>query len=54
LREVKEGKVSAILAKKAHLSPRQYEKARKIMEKAPEAVKEKLRHGKKSIHAACR
>ena len=39
------GKVSEIIAKKTGLSPRTYERAKKIIEEGSEKVKEKLRQG---------
>ena len=43
------GKVSEIIAKKTGLSPRTYERAKKIIEEGSEEVKEKLRQGKTKI-----
>jgi ParB-like chromosome segregation protein Spo0J len=49
-RENKEiGKVSEIIAKKTGLSPRTYERAKKIIEEGSEDVKEKLRSNKTTI-----
>ena len=43
------GKVSEIIAKKIGISPRTYERAKKIIEEGSEEVKEKLRQGKTKI-----
>ena len=43
------GKVSEIIAKKTGLSPRTYERAKKIIEECSEDVKEKLRSNKTTI-----
>jgi predicted methyltransferase len=43
------GKVSEIIAKKTGLSPRTYERAKKIIEEGSEEVKEKLRANKTTI-----
>ena len=43
------GKVSEIIAKKTGLSPRTYERAKKIIEEGSEEVKEKLRTNKTTI-----
>ena len=43
------GKVSEIIAKKTGLSPRTYERAKKIIEEGSEEAKEKLRQGKTKI-----
>jgi ParB-like chromosome segregation protein Spo0J len=43
------GKVSEIIAKKTGLSPRTYERAKKIIEEGSEETKEKLRQGKTKI-----
>jgi ParB-like chromosome segregation protein Spo0J len=43
------GKVSEIIAKKTGLSPRTYERAKKIIENASEEVKQKLRANKTTI-----
>lgn len=45
----KKGKASAIVAKKIGLSTRTFERGKKIIEKATEEEKQKLREGKKSI-----
>jgi DNA modification methylase len=51
LKEKKEetGKVSEIIAKKTGLSPRTYERAKKIIEEGSEELKEKLRSNKTTI-----
>jgi DNA modification methylase len=48
-KEEETGKVSEIIAKKTGLSPRTYERAKKIIEKGSEEVKEKLRANKTTI-----
>jgi ParB-like chromosome segregation protein Spo0J len=45
----KKGKATAIVAKKIGLSTRTFERGKKIIEKATEEEKQKLREGKKSI-----
>ena len=45
----KTGKVSEIIAKKTGLSPRTYERAKKIIENGTEDIKEKLRANKTTI-----
>ena len=45
----KQAKYLRIIAKKTGLSPRTYERAKKIIEKGSEEVKEKLRQGKTKI-----
>jgi hypothetical protein len=47
--EKETGKVSEIIAKKTGLSPRTYERAKKIIEKGSEEVKGKLRSNKTTI-----
>jgi DNA modification methylase len=47
--EKETGKVSEIIAKKTGLSPRTYERAKKIIEEGSEEVKEKLRANKTTI-----
>ena len=47
--DVERGKVSEIIAKKTGLSPRTYERAKKIIEEGSEEAKEKLRQGKTKI-----
>jgi site-specific DNA-cytosine methylase len=47
-----EGKSTEIIAKKAGVSSRTFERASTIIEKAPEEMKEKLRKGEKSISNA--
>jgi DNA modification methylase len=47
--KVETGKVSEIIAKKTGLSPRTYERAKKIIEEGSEEVKEKLRANKSTI-----
>ena len=46
---IETGKVSEIIAKKTGLSPRTYERAKKIIEEGSEEVKEKLRANKTTI-----
>ena len=46
---IETGKVSEIIAKKTGLSPRTYERAKKIIEEGSEKVKEKLRANKTTI-----
>jgi ParB-like chromosome segregation protein Spo0J len=48
----KKGKAVAIVAKKIGLSTRTFERGKKIIEKATEEEKQKLREGKKSISRA--
>jgi ParB-like chromosome segregation protein Spo0J len=50
----KKGKATAIIAKKIGLSTRTFERGKKIIEKATEEEKQKLREGKKSISRAYR
>ena len=47
--KIETGKVSEIIAKKTGLSPRTYERAKKIIEEGSEKVKEKLRASKTTI-----
>lgn len=44
------GRVDELLAEKAGVSPTTYFRAKTILEKAPEEVKEKVRSGEMSIH----
>jgi ParB-like chromosome segregation protein Spo0J len=46
---IEKGKVSEVIAKKTGLSPRTYERAKKIIEKGSEDVKAKLRANKSTI-----
>jgi DNA modification methylase len=48
-KEKETGKVSEIIAKKTGLSPRTYERAKKIIEEGSEEIKEKLRSNKTTI-----
>jgi ParB-like chromosome segregation protein Spo0J len=47
--EKETGKVSEVIAKRTGLSPRTYERVKKIIEEGPEEVKEKLRSNKTTI-----
>lgn len=52
LPNIKKGKATAIVAKKIGLSTRTFERGKKIIERASEEEKQKLREGKKSITKA--
>lgn len=52
LPSIKKGKATTIVAKKIGLSTRIFERGKKIVEKASEEEKQKLRDGKKSISKA--
>ena len=47
-----QGKAIEIVAKKIGLSPKTFERAKTIIEKAPEKIKDKVRSGKMSISYA--